>query len=133
MKSADDHQEDIRLLHERWREGDFTAAMEAFALTAWRREAVPEWLTQPVLDALAFAFEHGGAKGRGRGGGFRVQSGLATKHKMRWDAAIFAQREGDRGMWERASALLLGTFAFGTPRQIKRSYDKIEATTNTPN
>lgn len=114
----------------RFETGDYPAIAEAFSLCAWNGIAPPAWMEKPILDSLLFSLNHGGANQGGRGGGHRVQTGLAGIHRLRAQVYELELKQGKHGAAERASEALAGTQAQGSPRQIKRSFDKVKSTTN---
>ena len=120
---------ELRECRERFEAGDYAALAEAVSWCG-SEHPIQSWMEQPILESLLFSFNHGGATSGGRGGGHRVQTGLARLHTLRAETYELELLQGKHGAAQRAADALTGTFAQGSARQIKRSYDKVKLTTN---
>lgn len=96
---------------------------------------VPDWAAEHALKAVEFYYlKHGGAPGKGKTGSLRAK--VKRDQIDRWrhrvaDRELAMRQYGIIGgskedAFQRASDSLKGTVAQGEPRQIKRSYVKVE-------
>ncbi len=96
---------------------------------------VPDWASEHALKAIEFYYtENGGAPGRGKTGSLRAKAKRDRIDRWRHRAADreLAMRQygiiggSKEAAFQRASDSLKHTPAQGEPRQIKRSYAKVE-------
>lgn len=97
---------------------------------------VPDWATEHALKAVEFYYlNHGGAPGRGKTGSLRSQVKWNQIHRRRHHVAErelallkHGIKHGSKGdAFQRASDSLIGDPAWAQPRELKRSYAKVEA------
>ena len=110
--------------------GDYRRAIHALRwCTSWD-VPLPPWLAAEVLDAMMFYFKKGGAKGkRGRGGGHAKRLDASKKHMERYRivAREIAKGCDKEEAYRRAHELLKGAQSQAEPRQMRDSYEKVDA------
>lgn len=119
------------------------ALYEAIELAHVNSIAPPEWAVRAVLDLIVASYNATSGKKR-----VRSKYALDNIHRQRWQALslIFRLRNIEyskksgrpkdaRGIQEarqEASDSLKKSFAWGTPRQVQDSFDKVEKARGTP-
>lgn len=127
-------EQELARLREQFDAGDFRAIPEAVALLAAREPEWPDWLIHAVMHALSVAFEHGGATGKGKTGGFVIRAKRADIDAKRHQVAFMCltvrkSHETRADAFAEAQALLQGTFAQGSPGAIEDSFNRVQAAT----
>jgi hypothetical protein len=130
MSPQEYYQKELEACQRDWLQGHFRAIPEAIAICHAGGHPLPDWLAEATLEALAVAFEHGGAPGRGKTGGHSVRSARSDRDWMRWTAAMACLKDRRHDVtedeaFEQAQAMLAGTPSQGSPLAIKASYYRI--------
>ena len=84
----------------------------------------PEWIWDGIFQVLEDRLRSGKTIGRGRTGNERARYLNDMMHLYRWEAVKAAREEGHKGVkaFKKASAMLKGSFARGTPGQVEKSH-----------
>jgi hypothetical protein len=108
--------------------GDYTKAVLAIRWCLAFEMPLPDWLGDEAIKAMLFAYQKGGAEGRGRKGGHRKRLESTMKHRERHRnvACEFSKLGNLDKACHRASVLLRETASSGEPREMKKSYRKVQ-------
>jgi len=129
-------------LKKEWDESKSThwpALYDAALLAHVNSIAPPEWAVQEELNLI---IDRHNASSRNGRKGIRSRYGLDWIHSKRWHALTHTfktrcieytkkrgrpkDKRGIQAARQEASDLLRGTVAFGTPREVQKSFDKVE-------
>jgi len=129
-------------LRREWVESKAThwpAIYDAVVLAHFNSIAPPEWIVQEELNLIVARHNAGSRNGRKRN---RSKYALDCTHFVRWSALTHTfkarcinytkkagrpkDKRGIQAARQEASDLLVGNVAFGTPREVQKSFDKVE-------
>lgn len=109
--------------------GDIRFLVQAVRLALRFDLPVPQWAAGEAEKALLFYFNKGGAPGKGKTGGNLARQRLNAMHRERHRlvAREIARGANKSKACERASEELRSRpEIFGTAREVRKSYDRIE-------
>ena len=112
--------------------GDYRFLVQALRLSVRHDLPVPPWAAGEAEKAMIYYFENGGAPGRGKSGGHSNRHRWNRIHRERHRvAARELERDGVKATaFRKASETLRQTEARGEPREIAKSYRRIERALN---
>lgn len=117
---------DAELLRREFEAGNYDSLKITVACCNERKQPLPTWTHELVLDAIIYAFDHGGAKGRGRGGGNAARTRQFNRSFFRYWMVKHWLDERDKcggrtrdEVFKQASESLKGTDAYLSPDGLR--------------